>query len=254
MRMLLLVPITVLLVGGCFGPSSEPQVGPMPDAPNALKIIRLEPGVPATLHPGDRLHVVVRYRTSLANGVRIFARPFTSGQPTPGYKAHPSGLHHGEDEMTGWFTFDKPAKVHRVRVQMVDATDENRVIAEAWHTVNSQWVQPSSDGLEITGFEPAVPATLHPGDRLHVTVHYRMQAVAGVKIFVRPFTNDQPTPGYKAHGSPTYGRGNGELVGWFTFDQQAKVHRVRVQMVDAADPDHVIAETWHKVNSQWVKP
>jgi hypothetical protein len=257
MRTLALVPIIILVASGCFGPSQpqqQPQL-PGPEASNMLKIIRFEPGVPATLHPGDKLNVYVRYRLESVDQARIFVRPFTNGEPTPGYKAHGSPTYdRGKGEMVGWFTFDKPTKVHDVRVQMVDARDPDHVVAEIGAEVNSQWVAPSADGLEIVGFEPAVPATLHPGDRLHVRVHYRMQAVNGVQIFVRPFTNGKPTPGYGAHPSQTYGRGEGEIVGWFTFQKPTKVHQVRVQMVDAANPNHVIAEIWRRANSQWVKP
>ena len=255
MRALLLIPIVGLLVCGCFGPPTTTSDGPAAGSADVLKIARFEPGVPATLHPGDKLNVYVRYKVESVDQARIFVRPFTNGEPTPGYKAHGSPAYgRGASEMVGWFTFDNPTKVHEVRVQMVDAANPDRVIAEVGAKVNSQWVAPSPDGLEIVGFEPEVPAALHPGDRLNVTVHYRMQAVDGVQIFVRPFTNGKPTPDYKAHGSQTYGRGGGKIVGWFTFDNPNKVHEVRVQMVDAANPDRVIAEIWHKVNSQWVKP
>jgi len=108
--------------------------------------------------------------------------------------------------------------------------------------------------LEIVNFEPGVPATLHPGERLHVIVHYGMHSVDGVRIFVRPYTHGELTPGYRAHPSPVYGRGEGEAVGWFTFDDPAKVHEVHIQMVDAANPDHVLAEIGHRINSQWVHP
>ena len=108
--------------------------------------------------------------------------------------------------------------------------------------------------LDIVNFEPAIPATLHPGDRLHVIVHYRMHTVDGVRIFVRPYTHGEKTPGYKAHGSGVYGPGEGEIVGWFTFDKPTKVHEVRVQMVKAADPDHVLVEIGLPIEAQWVNP
>lgn len=110
------------------------------------------------------------------------------------------------------------------------------------------------NSLEIIRFEPGVPATLHPGDRLHVVIRYRMQTADTVRIFARPYTHGEPTPGYGAHGSPEYPRGEGEVVGWFTFDKPTKVHEVRVQMVDAADPDHVLVEIGRPIKAQWVKP
>jgi hypothetical protein len=112
----------------------------------------------------------------------------------------------------------------------------------------------SGNWLEIANFEPAVPVTLHPGERLHVIVRYGMHSVNGVRIFVRPSTHGKLTPGYRAHGSPVYSRGEGEAVGWFTFDDPTKVHEVRIQMVDAANPDHVLVEIGHPIESQWVHP
>jgi len=110
------------------------------------------------------------------------------------------------------------------------------------------------NALEIIRFEPGLPATLHPGDRLHVVIHYRMHSVDSVRIFARPYTNGKPTPGYGAHGSPEHGRGEGEIVGWFKFDKPTKVHEVRVQMVDGADPNHVLVEIGRPIKAVWVKP
>ena len=108
--------------------------------------------------------------------------------------------------------------------------------------------------LKIVSFKPGLPATLHPGDRLHVVIRYGMHSVDGVHIFARPYTHGVKTPGYRAHPSPTYGPGEGEAVGWFTFDKPTKVHEVRVRMVDAADPDHVLVEIGHPIKAQWVHP
>jgi hypothetical protein len=110
------------------------------------------------------------------------------------------------------------------------------------------------NALEIVRFEPGLPATLHPGDKLHVIIHYRMHSVDTVRIFARPYTNGQPTPGYGAHGSPEYGRGEGEVDGWFSFTKPTKVHEVRVRMVDAGNQDHVLAEISRPIKAVWVKP
>jgi hypothetical protein len=144
MKTLLFIPIIVLLASGCFGPPPPPPAqGPVSGASNMLKIIRFEPNVPATLHPGDKLFVYVRYRVESVDQARIFVRPITHGEPTPGYKAHGSPVYdRGESEMVGWFTFDKPTKVHEVRIQMVDAGKPDHVIAEIWQQINSQWIKP----------------------------------------------------------------------------------------------------------------
>ena len=107
------------------------------------------------------------------------------------------------------------------------------------------------DWLEITAFEPGVPAVLNFGDRLHVVIRYRMQSVDGVRIFARPYTNGKKTPGYRAHPSATYGRGEGEVVGWFTFSKVATVDEVRVEMVNAAN-NEVIAQISHEIEARWV--
>jgi hypothetical protein len=110
------------------------------------------------------------------------------------------------------------------------------------------------DWLKIVSFEPALPTTLHPGDELHVIIHYGMHSVDGVRIFARPYTHGAKTPGFRAHPSPMYAPGEGDAVGWFTFDKPAKVHEVRVRMVDAANPDRVLVEIVRPIKAQWVHP
>ncbi len=60
---------------------------------HSITNIVLSPPSPATLMPNDYVNITFDYATTEANGVQIFARPFTNGSLTPGYHAHGSPLY-----------------------------------------------------------------------------------------------------------------------------------------------------------------
>ncbi len=106
------------------------------------------------------------------------------------------------------------------------------------------------DALEIISFDPPMPARLGFGARLNVEIRYEMHSVDGVRIFARPYTGGKKTPGYGAHGSELYPRGDGVIVGWFTFKKAAHVDEVRVEMVNAAN-NQVIHRIAHEIDATW---
>ena len=95
----------------------------------------LEPGTNSTLVEGERVNFDFHYKTNEPGGVRIFGRPFTNGSPTPGYKAHLSGIYPvGEGNGSGYFTVSiaetiTPHVVDQIRFQMWDA-DQNNLLYE----------------------------------------------------------------------------------------------------------------------------
>lgn len=257
MRALFLVLLAAAVVmSGCFGSRSDQPSGPVmePDpVKDALKIVGFKPGVPAKLKTGTQLNIAVDYRIQSCERVRIFARPYTNGVKTPGYGAHPSPLYaRGSGRATCWFTFNNPAVVDEVRVEMVDEATGD-VVARTRASIKAQWATSQGDALRIAGFEPRIPAKLRTGKRLNVTVKYWNRSCDKVSIFARPYTNGVKTPGYGAHPSPLYARGNGEAECWFTFNNPAVVDEVRVEMIDKAT-GKVVARTRLPIKAKWANP
>lgn len=257
MRALLLVLLAAAVVTcGCLPSRSDQPSGPVmePDTlKDALKIVSFNPGVPAKLKTGSRLNIAVDYRMHSCDGVRIFARPYTNGTKTLGYGAHPSPVYtRGNGRANCWFTFNNPATVDEVRVEMVDEAT-GKVVARTQLRIKAQWATLSGDALKIVGFRPRVPAKFRTGERLNVTVSYWNRSHGKVRIFARPYTNGAKTTGYGAHPSPLYARGNGKAECWFTFNQPAVVDEVRVEMIDEATGE-VVARTRLRIKAKWANP
>jgi hypothetical protein len=70
-----------------------------------LSNIRLFPGPRATLDNGQTIFMDFDYQTAAAGQVLIFARPFTAGNLSPSYAAHPSPFYPtGSGQGNGYFT------------------------------------------------------------------------------------------------------------------------------------------------------
>jgi hypothetical protein len=107
-------------------------------ATDQLKILSLAPASPARFKAEERVVVKVEYELESADAVRIFARPYTGGKKTPGYRAHPSPKYEkGSGEMEGWFGFISDANVDEIRVEMRSL--ENKLLAEASMPVKLVW-------------------------------------------------------------------------------------------------------------------
>jgi hypothetical protein len=102
---------------------------------DSIMNVELLPSYPTALRPGERVTVLVRYRSSEAGGVRIFVDPMTGGSPTPRYAAGPSPVYgQGTGEAQGWFTIrsvpDSGITVDQVRIQIYSA-DRRRLLHES---------------------------------------------------------------------------------------------------------------------------
>ncbi len=89
---------------------------------NIVNSIKLTPANPNVLKFGENVSLTFKYTTNRANGVRIWARPFSGGALTPNYAAHGSPVYPvGSGAATGSFTIsDVPATVDQIRIQMYD--------------------------------------------------------------------------------------------------------------------------------------
>ena len=93
--------------------------------------IFLHPEPAALLYPGERVHLTYEYNAGEPGGVRIFARPYTNGSPTPAYAAHPSPLYPaGKGFGDGWFTICKDKMlVNQIKFEIWDA-NQTRLLWE----------------------------------------------------------------------------------------------------------------------------
>lgn len=115
------------------------------------------------------------------------------------------------------------------------------------------WNAPSKfqeDSLEVVSTIPQTPTVLSLGERLRVKVRYHLASADQARIWARPYTGGKRTSSYRAHPSPLYDAGSGEMEGWFYFDRQTKVDEVRVKMV-SADSKEPIATASLVVDAEW---
>jgi hypothetical protein len=106
---------------------------------DAIKVAAVKPAAPAVLKQGEKMEVEFRYSVESAEEVVIFVRPYTKGERTPGYTAHPSlGYEKGKGKDVGWFLFNRPAVVDEVRVRMLDAKTR-KVLVEFKYQIKAEW-------------------------------------------------------------------------------------------------------------------
>ena len=104
----------------------------------SLTIKSITPASPAALKAGERLQIAIEYHYDQEKSVHIWARPFTNGRSTSGYRAHPSPPYpKGTGTAEGWFYFDSPTQVDEVRVTMSDGGREP--IATASLPIKAVW-------------------------------------------------------------------------------------------------------------------
>lgn len=92
----------------------------------------------------------------------------------------------------------------------------------------------------VTGLalSPDSPNILRTNENVTVSFQYITNDANGARIFIRPFTDGSPTPGYAAHPSPLYPTGSGQGSGWFTITSgTVVVDQIRVQMYNAGQSE-----------------
>lgn len=110
---------------------------------SSLEVISVEPPSPAVLNPGEKLHVKFRYRLGPCEAVQIWARPYTSGRRTRGYRAHGSSVYkkavRESGVAEGSFFFDGPAVVDEIRINMQDVASRKDVHTISYK-IDARWV------------------------------------------------------------------------------------------------------------------
>lgn len=110
---------------------------------SSLEVISVEPPSPAVLNLGEKLHVKFRYRLGSCEAVQIWARPYTSGRRTRGYRAHGSSVYkkavRESGVAEGSFFFDEPAVVDEIRINMQDVASRKDVHTISYK-IDARWV------------------------------------------------------------------------------------------------------------------
>jgi hypothetical protein len=182
---------------------------------------------------GQQVTVSMGYVTDEPGGVRIFARPFTNGNPTPGYGASGSPLYTGSGIADGTFTINSGAAVvDEVRIEVYNA-DQSLLLRRMWIPVHFRFGSVGVNNFSFSG-DPELTSLLL-GEDFTCSFHYNVNYPGGVRIFVRPFSNGSLTPGYGASGSGIY-TGSGTNGGSnFRINTGKNVHvdALRVKIVSA---------------------
>lgn len=208
--------------------------------------INISPVAPASIPLGQNVNITFDYKTNQPGGIRIFARPFTGGAPTPGYGAHGSSLYPtGSGNGNGFFNIGSGnAIVDHIRFQMLN-DDQSQVLLEFFVPVHYHYAANSVSNFK---FNPIEPAALLFNQDVNLTFDYVTDQAGGARIFARPFSGGDLTPNYAAHGSPLYPAGFGNGAGSFNITaSEAVVDHVRIQMKNA-DQSQLLYEELIPVN------
>ena len=194
----------------------------------------LTPDSPNILRTNQNVSLSFQYITNEPAGVRIFARPFTDGAPTPNYAAHGSGIYPmGSGQGDGWFTISSgTVVVDQIRIQMLNA-DQSVLLFETYLPVYYLFTDAAHVVTNVS-LSPDTPDVLSFDQNVNLAFNYLTRQQGGVRIWARPFTNGNLTPNYAAHGSPIYDTGSGEGSGFFTISHgTVVVDQIRIQMWDS---------------------
>ena len=130
------------------------------DMTGSLEVISTEPPCPAELKLGQKLTVKFRYDLGTTEEVHIWARPYTNGRRTSGYKAHGSLTYKSSVNKAGiaegYFYFDTPTKVDEVQINMRDVYSKSN-IATVSQKISATWVETNSLSDDIQ-YDPSVKA------------------------------------------------------------------------------------------------
>jgi hypothetical protein len=82
-------------------------------------------------------------------------------------------------------------------------------------------------------FDKAIPSFLPHGEHVNVSIDYKIDAAEGRRIYVIPYTDGSPSPGYGVSGSTVHGPGTGTATAYFTIlNGEQVIDHVRVRLVN----------------------
>lgn len=182
-----------------------------------------------TPNNGENVTVNFDYETTEAEGVRIFPRPVTNGNLTPNYGAcgSPIFMGTGNDDCNFTITANNQV-VDQVRFRAV-SPDQSTTYLEIYFP--TQIFFGNFPMARLISCPPA-PARLEPGERVNLIWQQNNLTGGDTRVFPRPFTEGDLTPGYGASGSPLYSTGVDVGEGFFTINSPAEVDHIRYKVTN----------------------
>ncbi len=182
---------------------------------------------------GESTDITFDYTVNHSGGTRIFVRPMTDGDLTPGYSASGSIIFSETGTQTVNFSINSGTnvRVDQLRVRITNA-DQTETLREFFLPVNWYW-----STVKITDFSVNGPRFVSNGTQKTVNFAYQTTLLAGALIFPRPVTNGELTANYAACGSGAYtGTGSGSCDYTITADNQRVDHiRFRATNLDQSE-------------------
>lgn len=179
---------------------------------------------------GNNFNISYNYETTEANGVRIFPRPITNSNLTPGYGACGSALNTGNGTLSCGFTINEGnQRVDHIRFRALNP-DQTTTLLELFLPVDLYFGSFRVANLRTC---PPSPARLMPDE--HVNFHYDLTNAesSSARAFTRPFTEGSLSSGYAASGSPAYPVGSTEVSEFYTLRVPGQVDQSRLSITNA---------------------
>lgn len=179
---------------------------------------------------GENRTVKFDYETTEAAGVVIFPRPFTDGGLTPDYGACGSVTFTGTGERSCGFTISaNNQRVDHVRINILNPA-QTETILQVFYPTDLYF-----GSLQLRNIVACPPSSARLANEERVNVSYTLnnQSGADTRVFYRPLTEGNLTPGYSASGSPLYAVGARAADDFFTFSSGDKhVDQVRFKVTN----------------------
>ncbi len=185
---------------------------------------------PSFLPHGQHVEVSVDYNHADAGGARIFVVPLTGGGNTPGQgNSGSTVVPAGTGTVTRWFTVTSGSPtVDHVRITMTSA-DQSVTYFSFEVRVHYEF---GPSGIYNIHFSEGNHSVLAQGTDLTMTFDYATTASPDVRVYARPWRNNNLVTGYYASGG--YGTApSGSGSQWFNYaSTDADVNQVHFTMYD----------------------
>lgn len=217
-----------------------------------LEVISTIPECPAFLTVRDLFKVRVRYEVNSVDGVLIFISAFNvdeedaQGSTSASYD-HPRGV--GEVEL--FISYKQPQHLRKILLTMEDSVTRSRIF-QMTYPVDVLWqekVPTTADRIEVIATDPLSRSTLNLGEKFYVKVKYVIDSVQEAFIEIRPCLMSSPAT-YLESPAKTCPRGEGTMVGSFSFDSSIHVSEIMVVMKNKVSGES-ICEEFLEVDLRW---
>lgn len=166
-------------------------------------------------HNNETRTVSYSYSITEAGGARIFTRPMTNGSETPYFSGSGSTILTGNGTKNGNFTITSTnQKVDQARIRATNS-DQSEVLLEIYVPVDYTF---GKFLLENIDFCPSSAARMLNGPKVNINYNYTNDMGTSARVFIKPYTNGSPSPGYAVSGSPIHGIGSGSESTYFKIN------------------------------------